>query len=119
MADIGEMARELGQMLARTEEYQTLKRAVSVADEDREIQELMRRLQEVEQRVRAQLERGEKPEASLEQEYDAVLSRLQASSIYQSLVASQSNFDKVVQRVNQTIQKGLEEGGQSRIIIPG
>ena len=119
MADLVEMARELGQALARTEEYQTLRRAISSADGDREIQELTRRLQVLEERVQGILERGERPEQALEEEYESVVSRLQASSTYQRLIASQANFDKIVQRVNLTIQKGLEEGGTSRIIIPG
>ena len=119
MADLGEMARALGQALARTEEYQTLRRAIQAADGDREIQELTNRLQELEERVHGALERGMKPDAALEGEYEGVVGKLQASSTYQRLVASQANFDKIVQRVNLTIQKGLEEGGTSRIIIPG
>ena len=119
MADLAEMARQLGQALSRTDEYQTLRRAISAADDDREIQELTSRLQELEERVHGALERGVKPDAQLEQEYDGVVNKLQASSTYQRLVASQANFDRIVQRVNLTIQKGLEEGGQSRIIIPG
>ena len=34
-------------------------------------------------------------------------------------VAAQANFDKIVQRVNQTIAQGLDEGASSRIIFPG
>lgn len=119
MADIMGMARDLGKSLARTEEYQALKRAISAADDDREIAELTNRLQELEERVHASLQQGRKPEAELEDEYESVVSRLQASSTYQRLVAAQANFDKVVQRVNQTIQQGLQEGAESRIIIPG
>jgi cell fate (sporulation/competence/biofilm development) regulator YlbF (YheA/YmcA/DUF963 family) len=104
------MARALGQALARTDEYQTLRRAIQAADGDREIQELTNRLQELEERVHGALERGMKPDAALEGEYEGVVGKLQAS---------QANFDKIVQRVNLTIQKGLEEGGTSRIIIPG
>ena len=118
MADINGMARDLGQALARTDEYQALKRAIALADEDREIGELTRRLEELEERVHAMLEQGRSPEPEIQSEYDSAVNRLQASSTYQRLVAAQSNFDKVVQRVNQTIAKGLEEGAQSRIILP-
>ena len=42
---------------------------------------------------------------------------LQASAAYQGLVAAQSNFDKLLQRVNEEIGKGIEAGSQSRIIL--
>ena len=38
--------------------------------------------------------------------------------MYQSLVASQSNFEKLLARVNEEIGKGMEMGAQSRIILP-
>lgn len=118
MADIVEMARDLGRALARTDEYQALRRAISAADDDREIGELTGRLESLEERLHAALQRGEKPEAQIQAEYEGMVERLQASSTYQRLVASQANFDRVVQRVNQTIAKGLEEGAESRIILP-
>jgi hypothetical protein len=43
--------------------------------------------------------------------------RLQASSTYQRLVAAQTNFDKLMAKVNQAIALGMEEGGKSRIIL--
>jgi len=38
-------------------------------------------------------------------------------SAFQRLVASQTNFEKVMYKVNETVAKGIEEGAQSRIII--
>ena len=112
------MARELGKTLARTDEYQTLQRAISAADDDREITELTNRLEDLEGRVQSALRQGRQPEQELREEYEGVVGRLQASSTYQRLVAAQANFDKIVQRVNRTIQDGLQEGAESRIIIP-
>jgi cell fate (sporulation/competence/biofilm development) regulator YlbF (YheA/YmcA/DUF963 family) len=117
MADILEMARDLGRTMARTEEYQALKRAISLADGDREIGELTRRLEELEARVQAAFGQGQNPEQEIQDDYESTVNRLQASTTYQRLVAAQSNFDRVVQRVNQTISKGLDEGAESRIII--
>jgi hypothetical protein len=37
---------------------------------------------------------------------------------YQRLVSAQANFDKVLLKVNQTIQAGIAEGAESRIIMP-
>jgi cell fate (sporulation/competence/biofilm development) regulator YlbF (YheA/YmcA/DUF963 family) len=118
MADLMEMAKDVGRAMARTEEYQALRRAISLADDDREIGELTQRLEALEARVHDALEHGKKPEPELQSEYEIAVTRLQASSTYQRLVASQANFDRIVQRVNQAIAQGLDEGAQSRIIIP-
>ena len=50
--------------------------------------------------------------------YEGALERLQVSAGYQRLVSAQANFDKVLYKVNQTIQEGIAEGGESRIILP-
>jgi cell fate (sporulation/competence/biofilm development) regulator YlbF (YheA/YmcA/DUF963 family) len=117
MADMMTMARELGNALARTEEYQALKRALSAADDDREITELRNELQNLEGQIEASLRAGQEPEDQVKQDYEAAAGRLQSSSTYQRLVATQTNFDKVVRRVNETIMKGIEEGAESKIIL--
>ena len=117
MAGLMEQARELGGALARTDEYQNLKRVISQADDDREITELKNELQKLEGRIEAALRAGKEPDDDLKQEYESSVSKLQANSTYQRLVAAQSNFDKVVQKVNETIMKGLDEAAESRIIL--
>jgi cell fate (sporulation/competence/biofilm development) regulator YlbF (YheA/YmcA/DUF963 family) len=120
MPDIYEMAKDLGTSMARTDEYQALRRAISAADDDREMGELTRKLEalEDEEQVHVMHERGQNPPQALQDEYEQVVMKLQSSAVYQRLVAAQSNFDRIVQRVNQTIAKGLEEGATSRIILP-
>lgn len=119
MAGLQEMALELGQQLGRTEEYQALRRAIQAADDDREVVELRNELRDLEVKLESSLRRGEQPEEEDVEAYEAAAGRLQASSTYQRLVAAQTNFDKVVRRVNDTIARGIDQGGQSRIIIPG
>lgn len=117
MAGLMEMAKDLGSNLARTEEYQALKRAISAADDDRDIAELRTELENIEGRIEADLRAGKEPPDETKQEYESAVGRLQANSTYQRLVAAQANFDKVVRKVNQTIMEGLEEGASSRIIL--
>jgi len=118
MEGITEKARELGRLLGQTNEYQTLKRAAAAADDDREIVELKGKLQELDERVGTAIRTGEEPDATLVEEHDALVSQLQSSSMYQSLISAQMNFDKILTRVNQTITEGIEEGAEGRIIIP-
>lgn len=118
MASLKEMARDLGEALARTDEYKELRRAIQNADDDREIVELRNELERLEQKLEGSLRKGEEPDRDDVEEYEELVSKLQRSSTYQRLVAAQSNFDKVVQRVNDTISEGLEAGADSRIVLP-
>ncbi|MGD8320277.1 MAG: YlbF family regulator, partial [Gemmatimonadota bacterium] len=61
MAGIYDMAKELGGALARTDEYQALKRAGQAVDEDRELVELRNQLKALEERIEAQLRAGQQP----------------------------------------------------------
>jgi len=112
-----EMARDLGQVMGRTDEYQALKRAMEAASQDRELVELRNTLERLEGSIEVALRAGKEPEAEDASAYEEAVSRLQASPVYQRLVAAQTNFDKVVGRVNQTIAEGIRDGGESRIIL--
>jgi cell fate (sporulation/competence/biofilm development) regulator YlbF (YheA/YmcA/DUF963 family) len=119
MADgIEEKARELGRLVGQTPEFKTLQRAREAISGDRDSVTLMNRLADLETQIARSLQRGEEPSAELQQEYEGSFEKMQASSLYQSLVSAQSNFDKVLARVNEEIGKGMEQGSQSRIILP-
>jgi cell fate (sporulation/competence/biofilm development) regulator YlbF (YheA/YmcA/DUF963 family) len=115
---ISEKARELGRHLSQTEEYRAITSAREAMDADREMVTRLNRLLEVESSVTAAMQAGEAPEESVREEYEALFAEVQASPIYQRLVAAQSNFDKILMRVNEEISKGMEEGAKSRIILP-
>jgi cell fate (sporulation/competence/biofilm development) regulator YlbF (YheA/YmcA/DUF963 family) len=117
MQEILDMAERLGQSLARTDEYQALKRAIEASGDDRDLAELQSEIQGLEQEMESQLRGGKQPTEEQAKEYEAFYSRLQANSSYQRLVAAQANFDKVVTRVNETIHKGIQKGAESRIIL--
>ena len=110
-------AKELGNALGRTDEYQAVKRSIEVADGDRELAALRKELEGLEGRIQASLKAGEEPDADTRGEYEGAVGRLQASATYQRLVSAQSNFDKLMGKVNQAIAQGMEEGVKSRIIL--
>lgn len=115
---ISERAHDLGRQLSQTEEYRALRRAREAVDGDRELVARLNQLLELEDRVAQAVEQGEAPEESVRGEYEAIFSEVQASPVYQGLVATQSNFDKLLMRVNEEIARGMEAGAQSRIILP-
>jgi cell fate (sporulation/competence/biofilm development) regulator YlbF (YheA/YmcA/DUF963 family) len=87
MADIYDMAKELGGALARTDEYRELWKASQAVDDE------------------------------VKTAYEEKASQLQGKAAFQRLIAAQANFEKVMQRVNQTMAQGLQDGAQSRIIL--
>ena len=47
---------------------------------------------------------------------DGLVARLQGHATYQSVVAGQANFDKLMYRINEWILEGMKKGADSRII---
>lgn len=113
-----EKAHDLGRQIGQTPEYRTLQRAREGLSGDREAVTLMNRLGQLETDIARALQRGEEPPETTQAEYEEAFGQLQSSSLYQALIAAQSNFDKVLTRVNEEIAKGMEAGSQSRIILP-
>jgi cell fate (sporulation/competence/biofilm development) regulator YlbF (YheA/YmcA/DUF963 family) len=122
MAELGdpirERAQELGRAMGQTDEYKALSRARERIGDDREVVQRMNRLSELEREVSVALHAGEEPSVAVQEEYERMFSELQASPAYQALVAAQSNFDKILLRVNEEIGRGMESGARSRIIMP-
>jgi cell fate (sporulation/competence/biofilm development) regulator YlbF (YheA/YmcA/DUF963 family) len=117
MAGIYEMAKDLGGALARTDEYQALKRASDAAEQDRDMVTLRNRIQELEEKLEAMIRAGQEPDEDMKKDYASTAEELQALSSFQSVIAAQTNFEKVMYKVNETVAKGIEEGAASRIII--
>ncbi|MFQ5536750.1 MAG: YlbF family regulator [Gemmatimonadota bacterium] len=117
MATIYDMAKDLGAALARTDEYQELRRASQAMEEDRELVALRNELQDLEKEIEAALRAGKEPSEEVKKKYEEAANKLQARPEFQRVVAAQANFEKIMYKVNETMAKGLQEGAQSRIIL--
>ena len=115
---ISERAREIGRLLSQTEEYKAVRRANERLGEDRETITLMNRLAELEDQITSSLRAGREPDATLQDEFANLAEQIQQRSVYQALISAQSNFDRLMARINEEIGRGIEAGEQSRIIIP-
>jgi cell fate (sporulation/competence/biofilm development) regulator YlbF (YheA/YmcA/DUF963 family) len=113
-----EKAVELGRLLGQSEEYKALGRARQRLTEDQDSLKRMSRLDELEREISTALQAGQEPGDEQKAEYERLFMELQASPIYQGVVAAQSNFDKILTRMNEEISRGMEAGAQSRIILP-
>lgn len=118
MNKIMEMANDLGQALGRTDEYQALSRAATAVGDDRELSALQTELEKLESDMVSDLQRGKEPEEEQRDRYEALARDLQSRPEFQRLIAAQTNFDKLLQKVNETISKGIQEGARGRIILP-
>lgn len=115
---IRERAQELGRVIGQSDEYKALGRARERINDDREAVQRLSRLGELEREVTVALQSGQEPTPEVRDEYERLFGELQGSAVYQGLVAAQSNFDKILMRVNEEIGKGIESGARSRIILP-
>lgn len=118
MDGIDERAREIGRLLAQTSEYRAVKQANSGLSEDREAVTLMNRLGDLEEELTSLLRSGKEPSLEQQQAYESIAEQLQGLTSYQRVVAAQSNFERLMGRINEEIGRGLEAGEQSRIILP-
>jgi len=117
MEAIQEKAREIGRLLSQTDEYKALKRANEQLSEDRETVTLLNELGALQDELSKELRDGKEPSAENQEEYGRLADELQQKSIYQMVVAAQSNFDRIMVRMNEEIGRGIEAGEQSRIIL--
>jgi cell fate (sporulation/competence/biofilm development) regulator YlbF (YheA/YmcA/DUF963 family) len=115
---ITEKAEELGRLISQTAEYRYLQAANRDLSDNREATELLNRARDLQERALTHLERGERPPDEVREQLDEVRGEIQGKTQYQSLVAAQANFDKLMDRVNTAIGRGMKKGEESRIILP-
>lgn len=118
MDAIWEKARDIGRLLVQTDEYKALKQANDRLGEDRETVTVLNEVNRVQQEIAAMLRSGREPDEEKEKEYEKLVEQIQQRSAYQAVVAAQSNFDRLMMRINEEIAAGIEAGEQSRIILP-
>jgi cell fate (sporulation/competence/biofilm development) regulator YlbF (YheA/YmcA/DUF963 family) len=110
-------AQELGRTIGQTDEYKALSRAREALSADSSSVSRLNKLSELEREISMALQQGQEPNEAIQQEYETLFTQLQGSPLYQALAAAQSNFDKILMRVNEEIGRGIEMGAQSRIIL--
>ena len=116
---LSEKAGELGRLIGQSAEYQTLKRANDALAEDKEVVAALQRMEGLRHEASVMIERGQQPTPEMETELDTLLSKVQASALYQRLAVANENFDKVMLQVNQWIHDGIKRGATSSIITLG
>lgn len=111
-----EKAKDLGRQIGQSTEYQALKRSNDLLTEDVEASTVLRRLTQLRSEAQQFIERGEDPPPEMEQELDRLLQTVEINPVYQRAIVAQTNFDKLMVRVNEYISEGIRTGAVSKII---
>jgi cell fate (sporulation/competence/biofilm development) regulator YlbF (YheA/YmcA/DUF963 family) len=112
-----EKAREVGRLVAQSEEYKALKRADEALSSDRDTLALINRLNELQTAFAELMSRGQEPGDAERDEYERIAGVVQVSRTYQAYAAARENFDRQMMRVDEEIARGIQAGEQSRIIL--
>ena len=114
-----EKAEELGRLLGQTDEYKALRRATEGLREDQAVQQVLAEAERLAQEIERVAQQGKEPSKEQVEQYDRALQSVQANSVYQQMVAAQSNFEKLMTRINARIYEGIKKGAASPIITLG
>lgn len=113
---LDEKAQELGRLLGQTDEYKALRRATDRLHEDPELQKLLAEVDRLAQQLETVARQGQEPPKDQIEQYDRALSTVQGNPVYQQVVAAQTNFEKLMAKVNERIYDGIKKGAASPII---
>lgn len=113
---IEEKAQELGRLIGQSEDYKALERARDGLEGVAELDVKFEELQQVAARMESAMAEGTEPPQADGEAYQRLLAEVQSDSRYQSMVAAQANFDKLMLRVQDQIMEGIKKGSESLII---
>lgn len=116
---IHERSQELGRLIGQSPEYKALRRAQDQIGAAPELRDRLERLRTLAESIERSAQQGVEPTNEQMSEYDTLLSTIQADSTYQGMVAAQSNFDKLMMKVNEQMMDGMRRGAASPIITLG
>jgi cell fate (sporulation/competence/biofilm development) regulator YlbF (YheA/YmcA/DUF963 family) len=116
---IWDKAQDLGRMIGQSAEYQALKRAETSLREDKETVAKLDQIQGLARKVEQSVASGQMPDQPTAEAYETAVRDLEMSPTGQAYVVARSNFEKLMNRVNQQISEGMEKGATSSIITLG
>ena len=102
---IEEKAEDLGRLIGQSDDYRAIDQAREALEAASELRGQLTRLEFLAESFAKHHQEGTDPSDDQKGEYDRLMSQIQGDSRYQRLVAAESNFDKLMHRVNQHIMK--------------
>ena len=115
---IFEKAKSLGVNLGQSEEAKAIRRAQESLAKDEGLKGLLGQMQALQDQAYGIRARNNEIPEELKKKIEAIQMKVEAKPIYQQFIAAQMNFEKLMQKVNKTIEEGMKEGGERKIIVP-
>jgi cell fate (sporulation/competence/biofilm development) regulator YlbF (YheA/YmcA/DUF963 family) len=113
---IEEKAQELGRLIGQSPEYQTLRRAEKILQEDAETRLRLEKIEQLARQIDEQVAQKKVPEEETVLAYETAVRDLEVSTQGQAYVIARANYEKLMTRVNQQMSAGIEKGATSSII---
>lgn len=113
---IWDKAQELGRLIGQAPELQAMKRAEAALREDKETVAKLEVIQTIARQMDQAVASGQMPDAATTEAYEAAVQALEVSQTGQAYAVARANFDKLMAKVNQQIDEGIERGAASSII---
>jgi len=107
---------KLGRAIGQTDSAKAMERAQESLKEDEETAELFEEVQEMEQEIMQKVQSGQDVDESEQEDLKEKMQKLESDPNFQKYMSAQMNLDKMMKKVNQFIQEGIEEGKDSNII---
>jgi cell fate (sporulation/competence/biofilm development) regulator YlbF (YheA/YmcA/DUF963 family) len=114
---IFERATEVGRLVSQTAEFRYLKAAHEEISSDKDATGQIDDMRKLQTEIMGFLEKGEEPPEDLRLQLESLSEDMQTSTRYQALISAQANFDKLMEKVQESIGSGIRAGEESRIVI--
>ena len=113
---IEEKAQELGRLIGQSSEYQALRRAEMVLQEDAATRGRLEKIDMLARKIDEQVTQKKLPEEATMTEYETAVRDLESSPEGQAYVVARANYEKLMAKMNQHMAAGIERGDTSSII---
>jgi len=106
--DVEKKAIELGKEIAKTEEYQELERTSKNVQENPEANQMVEKVQELQQNIQFAQQSGVQPSEEQIQEFNELKQQMNSNLTIQAYAKAQDEFNNLMQEVNSAISKGIK-----------
>ncbi len=102
-----EKAKELGQEIRKTEEYQELERVSENMQDDSEASQMIKEIQELQQQIQFAQQSGVQPSEEQIKQFNDLKSKMDTNLTIQAYAKAQNDFSQFMQEVNSAISEGI------------
>ncbi len=103
-----EKAKELGQEIRKTEQYQELERVSENMQSDSEANQMIKEVQELQQQIQFAQQSGVQPSEDQIQQFNDLKSKMDTNLTIQAYAKAQNEFSQFMQEVNSSISEGID-----------